>query len=207
MTERHISTRNRILAIAGRLFAERGFDGTSVRDITGEAKVNLGAVTYHFGTKLALFSEVVKKKIEPLIRIGKDVYESNRSPEDKLRGMLEIYAMYVLHQEPDLRVFFAEILAGGDRLPAASTEGVEWRNRVFSEIMEDGVRQGAFRKCDAEVLAWSFFGMLSAYILYEPLTSRGRRRGSFSSAYVQRIVSAALGVFMNGLLVRPREER
>ena len=49
-------TKERILDVAERLFAERGFDGVSMRDLTREAEVNLAAVNYHFGGKDALIS-------------------------------------------------------------------------------------------------------------------------------------------------------
>ena len=61
-------TRDRILACAERLFAERGFDVTSLRTITAEAEVNLAAVNYHFGTKDELVREVLRRRIEPLNR-------------------------------------------------------------------------------------------------------------------------------------------
>lgn len=61
-------TRERILACAERLFAESGFDVTSLRTITAEAGVNLAAVNYHFGTKDELVREVLRRRIEPINR-------------------------------------------------------------------------------------------------------------------------------------------
>lgn len=51
---------------AERLFAERGFDGASVRDITKAAKANLGAINYHFGTKDGLIMAVFTRRLKPL---------------------------------------------------------------------------------------------------------------------------------------------
>lgn len=62
------ATRERILDAAERLFAERGFAGTSHREITAEARVNLAAVNYHFGSKEELFVEVVRRRLEPVNR-------------------------------------------------------------------------------------------------------------------------------------------
>jgi AcrR family transcriptional regulator len=62
------ATRERILDAAERLFAEHGFAGTSHRQITAEARVNLAAVNYHFGSKEALFLEVVRRRLEPVNR-------------------------------------------------------------------------------------------------------------------------------------------
>lgn len=60
--------RNRILGIAIRLFAERGLDAVSVRDITREAQVNLGAVNYYFGSKEQLIHEVFETLLVPVQR-------------------------------------------------------------------------------------------------------------------------------------------
>ena len=56
-------TRARILDAAERLFMAHGHDGTSMRQITGEAGVNLAAVNYHFGSKEALIQEVFRRRL------------------------------------------------------------------------------------------------------------------------------------------------
>ncbi|MDI6749383.1 MAG: TetR/AcrR family transcriptional regulator [Rhodocyclaceae bacterium] len=58
-----VDTRERILDVAERLFMEYGFDGTSMRQITGEAGVNLAAVNYHFGSKEALLQAVFRRRL------------------------------------------------------------------------------------------------------------------------------------------------
>lgn len=61
---RSVDTRERILDAAERLFTANGFDGTSMRQITGAAGVNLASVNYHFGTKEALMREVFRRRLE-----------------------------------------------------------------------------------------------------------------------------------------------
>ena len=62
------STRDAILDTAEQLFAERGVAATSIRDITGAAGVNLGAINYHFGTKQDLVAAVFTRRLEPVSR-------------------------------------------------------------------------------------------------------------------------------------------
>ena len=61
-------TRERILDTAEKLFMEHGFDGTSMRMITGQAQVNLAAVNYHFGSKDALIQEVFRRRLSAMNR-------------------------------------------------------------------------------------------------------------------------------------------
>lgn len=56
-------TRTRILDTAEALFMASGFEGTSMRQITGEAGVNLAAANYHFGSKEALLQAVFKRRL------------------------------------------------------------------------------------------------------------------------------------------------
>lgn len=59
-------TQQRILDAAERLFARNGFAATSLRNVTGEAGVNLAAVHYHFGSKEALVAAVFARRLRPL---------------------------------------------------------------------------------------------------------------------------------------------
>ncbi len=62
----HADTKERILDVAERLFAEHGFADTSLRMITAEASVNLAAVNYHFQSKDALILAVIARRMGPL---------------------------------------------------------------------------------------------------------------------------------------------
>jgi AcrR family transcriptional regulator len=60
------STKERILAAAEALFAQRGFEGASLRQLTASAGVNLAAVNYHFGSKEKLVEQVFKRRLDAL---------------------------------------------------------------------------------------------------------------------------------------------
>jgi AcrR family transcriptional regulator len=61
---RSVDTRERILDVAERLFMAHGYDGTSMRQITGEAGVNLASANYHFGSKEALLQAVLGRRLD-----------------------------------------------------------------------------------------------------------------------------------------------
>jgi AcrR family transcriptional regulator len=65
-TQRSRPTRNRILDAAEQMFAERGFHGVSIRDITGAAGVDVALANYHFGSKLGVLEAVFLRRAEDL---------------------------------------------------------------------------------------------------------------------------------------------
>ncbi|HTV53168.1 MAG TPA: TetR family transcriptional regulator [Steroidobacteraceae bacterium] len=62
MPARKRTTKDKLMDAAEKLFARRGFHGTSLRDITGEAGVDLALVNYHFGGKQQLLAAVVDRR-------------------------------------------------------------------------------------------------------------------------------------------------
>ena len=59
-------TRQRVIDAASGLFAERGFHGTTARDIAERAGVNLAAAHYHFGSKESLYLEVLRAQFDTI---------------------------------------------------------------------------------------------------------------------------------------------
>jgi len=86
-------SKEKLLVSAEQLFAERGFDGVSVRDITNAAGVNSALLGYYFGGKQGLLSEVYKRHCTPLIqerlRLLKEFSETPKGPT--LEQVLEAF--------------------------------------------------------------------------------------------------------------------
>jgi len=64
-----MTTKDRILDAAERLFAHKGIEATSLRNITTEAGVNLAAVNYHFQSKEALLHAVIARRLDPVNQV------------------------------------------------------------------------------------------------------------------------------------------
>jgi AcrR family transcriptional regulator len=66
MATTQFSTKDRILGAAEELFAQHGFGGTSLRQVTSRADVNIAAVNYHFGSKENLINEVFRRRMDEM---------------------------------------------------------------------------------------------------------------------------------------------
>ena len=110
------STRDKILDAAEILFAEKGFDGTSVRAITEKAGVNLAALNYHFGSKSGLIEALFKRRIDPI----------NKKRLEMLREFEAEAGMNPVPLEKILKAFLAPALRVSER----NTSG-----RLFVRLM------------------------------------------------------------------------
>jgi len=199
----HPSARARLLEAAAALFAEKGFDAVSVREITRRARANLGAVTYHFGGKEALFAEVIANRIAPLRRILAEAAVGTGDPRERLSSLLRASTLHILCDDPTLKAFFVECLQGGKRLPAAAIEGLLERNHVAAQMIREGIAAGLFRPCDPDTAAWMFFASISPYILHQPMIRPDQKRKPYSREFVEQVVSTALSLFFDGLRLHP----
>src|SRR5690606_27737348 len=82
----HFSTKDRILGAAEELFAQHGFAGTSLRQVTSRADVNIAAVNYHFGSKENLVNEVFRRRMDEMSKRRLDALQRAR---DEHPGELE----------------------------------------------------------------------------------------------------------------------
>jgi AcrR family transcriptional regulator len=84
------ATRRRIMSVAERLFAQRGLDAVSIRDITERAKANTAAIHYHFGSKHKLIVAILERRAGELAErrgVLLDKIETDARPE--LRDVIE----------------------------------------------------------------------------------------------------------------------
>ena len=82
-------TRERLLDAAGPVFAEHGFQHATVREICGQAEVNVASVNYHFGDKETLYQETVRRaRMERSRQFPFPEWQSDVAPASKLAGFV-----------------------------------------------------------------------------------------------------------------------
>ena len=89
-----MSTKNKILDSAEVLFADKGFNGTSLREITSQAEVNLAAVNYHFGSKKELIKAVMSRYMNVLGPHLEDALGALCS-EDEQPTLIDVFSAFI----------------------------------------------------------------------------------------------------------------
>lgn len=162
-------TAERILDVAERLFMAHGYDGTSMRMITGEAQVNLAAVNYHFGSKEDLLREVFRRRLSWLNAERLQVLDTLEAEAGgkPLKPSLIVEAFFgtllKMGEEPALGgMTFLRLLGRTMTEPAAFIR--TFFAGEYAEVM-DRFKDALFRALPdvpREEIAWRFHFMLGA---------------------------------------------
>jgi AcrR family transcriptional regulator len=129
MTRPSEHTRNNIMKAAVALFAERGYDGTSIRAIVSKARVNQAAINYHFKGKDGLYYEVLKVAFDGYLRL--DSFD----PE-QLKDMPREEALRVFIQQQLRPLLARDQMSRYIRIFA-------WENVRPSKVLTDFAKTGA----------------------------------------------------------------
>ncbi len=152
------SSKTKLLLAAKKLFAEHGFEGTSVRQICEEAGVNLALVSYHFGGKENVFYAIFEHyfPLSKLDMLDDDVL----NPVQRLR-MLITQTLLFFHDEPELQRIMDREFAGLSPRAEALTKFTFPVWRKLRAILDDGRRGGEFQ---FESLDYALLLVISALV-------------------------------------------
>lgn len=139
-------TRTAILDAAERLFAQRGFASTTIKQIGAEAGVNAALLYYYFADKETLYREVLGRLLTGLITTGGKAFDEAHSPEEAIRSLVRVQAA-VLGATPSVPRLIARELVDNEAAHA-SQHIAKLAAELFTrlcEMIRDGQRSGLFR--------------------------------------------------------------
>ncbi|HSJ16287.1 MAG TPA: TetR/AcrR family transcriptional regulator [Longimicrobiales bacterium] len=146
------STREALLLSAREAFAERGFDAASVRTITAGAGANLGAITYHFGSKRALYDAVVDGAVGPLAdRLTALIAEPRPALERVAAVVRTMFEYFDAH--PDTPRLLLQELANGRMLPDAALRHMGRLFAALTTLVSEGQAEGTMRPGEPRLMA------------------------------------------------------
>jgi AcrR family transcriptional regulator len=136
-----------ILEVAEKLFSEKGFEGTSIRDISKHAKINIAMVSYYFGSKERLLEALILYKTSDLKLQLENLLQENLEPIEKVNKLIEIYINRISCNKGIFRVLHFELNSEKrERSMIAFTELKKGNLKSVETIIAQGQAKGVFRK-------------------------------------------------------------
>lgn len=137
----------KILEVAETLFAEKGFEGTSIRDISKVAKINIAMVSYYFGSKEKLLESLILHKTSGLKELLVNLIEEELESVEKINKLIELYINRINCNKGIYRILHFELASKKRVLDLQSLSEIKKANLKSMElIIHEGQAKGVFRK-------------------------------------------------------------
>ena len=150
--------RERLIEAARQLFASAGYDATSVRDITSRAHANLGAVTYYFGSKEALYHAVIERFATPVADGIASVAAETGPPLERLARCVRVFMEHIW-QHPEMPRLIVREMASDRPLPEPVGRVIRRNLESFTRILGQGQADGTIRQGPPHLMAMSIAGL------------------------------------------------
>jgi AcrR family transcriptional regulator len=139
--------RDELLDIAAKLFAERGFKNTTVRDIADAAGILSGSLYHHFDSKEAMVDELLDTFQTELWKRYDEIEASDLSPRAKLEAIVRTSFDAIDHHHSEVAIFQndAAYLSGFERFGYLAERNARFE-RLWRGVLHEGVDSGELRQ-------------------------------------------------------------
>jgi AcrR family transcriptional regulator len=153
--------REKILNAAEELFAERGYDNTSVRQLATKARVNVAMISYYFGSKEKLFETLLEDRTSFLRGRIQALNLEEVSSWHKVNLMVELFVDRFFEKRQLHRILHREMgMTHRSKLADAIGTTLAKNANELRQLINDGINKKEFRKMDTEMMMATFIGTL-----------------------------------------------
>lgn len=192
-----VNTHDRILEAAIKLFSEKGFNGTTTKEIAERAEVNEALIFRHFSTKRDLYGAIIEKKINEGPGIELLLENHGDSKDDRL--IFTAIATHMFEQcgtDPTfMRLLHFSALEGHDLSDMFFSTYVEYVNMLIADYIDTRIKDGAFKNLNPLYSSKAFIGMIINQIIVQELFGEKKRIKTNNKELVDTFVE----IFLDGI--------
>lgn len=159
-------TKRKIFEASMKLFAEKGYDATSVEEITATVGVAKGTLYYHFSSKEEIYNFLLEEGTKLLINnIDVKVSKLNSSI-DKLRSIALLQLRIITKYQNLITIYLSQVWGSDERNQKCQKYINDYVSKI-NEIVEEGMRNGELKEGNSEIVASEIFAFTCAGFMYK----------------------------------------
>jgi AcrR family transcriptional regulator len=156
-----------IIETAERLFAGKGFDATSVRDIAEEADINVAMISYYFGSKEKLLEALFTYRSAATLLTLEDMIQNDKATVlQKVNSLIDYYIEKILSQPCFNQIMMREQITNFRTTTAALILDMKKKNQaLITQLIHEGQKREGFKKnIDISLMMATLIGTVSHII-------------------------------------------
>lgn len=152
-----------ILNVSLKLFAEKGFDGTSIRDIAKVANINVAMVSYYFGSKEKLLEAIIVYRVSAFRMILENLQTEEISPVEKIKKFVALYVTKLFQNKDFYQIVHFEIVNQKRACDFSAFSEIKKKNLLLLEnIIAEGQKANVFKtNCNSLLIPALVIGSFS----------------------------------------------
>ena len=159
-------TKRKIFETSMKLFAEKGYDATSIEEITATVGVAKGTLYYHFSSKEEIFNFLVEEGIK-LLQNSVDIKTAKFSNYiDKLKSIVLIQIKIVVKYEDIITILLSQFWGSESRNQTCKKYVFSYIDKI-EKIVKEGIAKGEIKKGNPEAIASEIYGLIASSIVYK----------------------------------------
>jgi AcrR family transcriptional regulator len=147
-----------VVTTAAALFARRGFQATTMDELSGATGLRAGGLYHYIGSKQQLLLLIFGQLMDPLLERAEALLEEPREPAEQLRALVRLWVEHVVAHRDHMLVFQQErhVIERG-----AAWRGVRASRKAFERLAEDALGQAAAGTTDPRLARFALLGMVN----------------------------------------------
>lgn len=159
-------TKRKIFETSMKLFAEKGYDATSIEDITATVGVAKGTLYYHFSSKEEIFEFLIGEGVKLLKNSIEIKTEKLDNAIDKIKAIVLIELKVLVKYEDFMTIVLSEIWGSGPRSKLCKNYVFDYI-QLIEKIVKEGIEKKEIIEGDANVIASGIFGFTCSSLIYK----------------------------------------
>lgn len=182
-------TKRRIFNTAVKLFSTKGYDNTSIEEITAIAGVAKGSLYYHFSKKEDIFDMLLEEGFK-LLKNNIEIKTKNCTTAlDKIKAVILIQIKVTVRYEDFLNVVFSQIWGEEEKNKKCKNYVLRYVKEI-EEIIKEGISNGEFYDGDVEAMASGVFGVTCSSLIYRIRMNRQIDEQRICDGYINTVLRA-----------------
>lgn len=159
-------TKRKIFETSMKLFAEKGYDATSIEEITATVGVAKGTLYYHFSSKEEIFNFLIEEGVK-LLQNSIDIKTSKWDNYiDKLKAVVLIQIKIVAKYEDFITILLSQFYGKEARNQMCQKHIYEYIDKI-EKIVEEGMKAGQIKKGDVKAIASEIYALIASTLIYK----------------------------------------
>lgn len=164
-------TKRKIFETSMKLFAQKGYDATSIEEITANVGVAKGTLYYHFSSKEEIFEFLIGEGVKLLKNSIEIKTEKLSNSLDKIKAIVLIQIKVLVKYEDFMTIVLSEIWGNTSRSLLCQKYIFEYIQEI-EQIVKEGIQNGEIVDTDPNVVASGIFGFTCSSLIYEKRSNK-----------------------------------